>query len=361
MSAGEHDFGRNRMRGMEHGHSASLGHASGYGHSQAQHRVGHAHSHSQPQPSAHVHGHTLGKDSITSLASIPTSTTASTGALVTPNTTSTSLSRSNSDKPHYPPYYPHDYGRTNYQQQYQQYHQQLAHLGQSHPSYYQTGPGPLGVMKGSAAGSAPGAAANNLYRSSSATAALPPSSTSSSATAASTTSVATSATAYGGVNASTATLTGRKPIPAPRRKPVPQHLPATAEVSPFPTLLVVAGGPGGGAGTGGGAGNNGGSRREVEASKRAPFPFGIDVKAERAKEREREVVADRGLDVGELNGDVGAPPAVPSKVEKELVPLLGVPGEDAHYVTKSTKVRWDGAMAEIANALKEPNAAAAPV
>ncbi|KIM21305.1 hypothetical protein M408DRAFT_109255 [Serendipita vermifera MAFF 305830] len=197
-------------------------------------------------------------------------------------------------------------------------------------------------MKGSAAGSAPGAAANNLYRSSSATAALPPSSTSSSATAASTTSVATSATAYGGVNASTATLTGRKPIPAPRRKPVPQHLPATAEVSPFPTLLVVAGGPGGGAGTGGGAGNNGGSRREVEASKRAPFPFGIDVRAERAKEREREVVADRGLDVGELNGDLGAPPAVPSKVKKELVPLLGVPGEDAHYVTKSTKVRWDG-------------------
>jgi len=35
------------------------------------------------------------------------------------------------------------------------------------------------------------------------------------------------------------------------------------------------------------------------------------------------------------------------KPKKELVPLLGVPegrvaGHEAHYVTKTTKARWDG-------------------
>jgi len=46
------------------------------------------------------------------------------------------------------------------------------------------------------------------------------------------------------------------------------------------------------------------------------------------------------------------------KPSKELVPLLCVPndrveGHEAHYVTKTTKARWDGAMSEIANALKD--------
>jgi len=44
------------------------------------------------------------------------------------------------------------------------------------------------------------------------------------------------------------------------------------------------------------------------------------------------------------------------KVKKEMVPLLGVPTDGAQYVTKSTKARWDGAMAEIANALRDPDA-----
>ncbi|KAG8811848.1 hypothetical protein FRC18_003251 [Serendipita sp. 400] len=48
------------------------------------------------------------------------------------------------------------------------------------------------------------------------------------------------------------------------------------------------------------------------------------------------------------------PPGV--TVRKELVPLLGVPTDGARYVTKSTKARYDGVMAEIASALREPEA-----
>lgn len=354
MSANEQRGGR--IRGMEHGHSASLGHASGYGHSQS-HGLGHAHSHSQPH--SHVHGHTLGKESITSLASIPTSTSTA-HTLITPNTTSTSLSRSLSDKPHYPSHYPPHYPNGHYQQQQQQYHQHLAHLGQSHPSYYHTGTSHFIMTNNTGTGS------GVLHRSSSATAALPPSSTSSSATATSVTSTPSSVTAYGGgatygASMSNLSTSGRKPIPTPRRKPVPQHLPATAEVSPFPTLLVVG---------------NGGTNAE---GRRAPFPFDISVQGD--KPREREALADRGVDISTrevTSPGSPPPPPVPSKVEKEMVPLLGVPGDDAHYVTKSTKARWDGefigyarfrvtnklvtgAMAEIATALRDPNAEAPPI
>ncbi|PVF91061.1 hypothetical protein CPB86DRAFT_878708 [Serendipita vermifera] len=79
--------------------------------------------------------------------------------------------------------------------------------------------------------------ATGVSRSHSASAALPPSSTSSSITATSFNNYPASSGSYAGSNSH---LPGaRKPIPAQRRKPVPQHLPATAEVSPFPTLLVV--------------------------------------------------------------------------------------------------------------------------
>ncbi len=151
------------------------------------------------------------------------------------------------------------------------------------------------------------------------------------------TSTASSATAYGGgvgYAGSISGASGRKPIPAQRRKPVPQHLPATAEVSPFPTLLVV--------------GNGGGSGPD----KRGSFPFDVNVKGERP--REREALADRGVDVGERQAvgatgtDAGMAPPVPTKVPKELVPLLGVPGDEAHYVTKSTKARWDGELLGLA-------------
>jgi hypothetical protein len=70
---------------------------------------------------------------------------------------------------------------------------------------------------------------------------------------------------------------------------------------------------------------------------RAPFPFDVDVK------RERDAMADKGVDVGSpAVDDGGGGPQVPEKIPKEMVPLLGVPGDEAHYVTKSTKARFDG-------------------
>jgi hypothetical protein len=121
-----------------------------------------------------------------------------------------------------------------------------------------------------------------------------------------------------GYGSGTSTST-RKPIPAQRRKPVPQHLPATAEVSPFPTLLVVNG------------------PKDAEG-KRASIPFVPDGK------KEREAMPDKGVDVDSpgAGGGGDGPPPVPSKVQKEMVPLLGVPGDETHYVTKSTKARFDG-------------------
>jgi len=148
----------------------------------------------------------------------------------------------------------------------------------------------------------------------------------------------------GGAGNGTTMTTGRKPIPAQRRKPVPQHLPATAEVSPFPTLLMVNG--------------SSGEKEKREKEGKRTMPSFDEGKRER--ERGREAIAAKGVDLREKSSLPALPPPSPAtdvvvagagngngplaskKIPKEMVPLLGVLGEDARYVTKSTKARWDG-------------------
>ncbi|CAG8734626.1 15025_t:CDS:2, partial [Acaulospora colombiana] len=185
-------------------------------------------------------GHTAGQPSITSVTSTALSspTSHSSHANTTafsPMTTTSSLNRSLSEKPL--GYHP-------------SHHHQHHHSQPTYGPSYSQGPNAWGggykVHHHAGSWSAGGqGGATGVSRSHSATAALPPSSTSSSMTAASFNNYPpnngngypASSGSYAGSNSHLPN--GRKPIPAQRRKPVPQHLPATAEVSPFPTLLVV--------------------------------------------------------------------------------------------------------------------------
>ncbi|KAG8818575.1 hypothetical protein FRC19_010556 [Serendipita sp. 401] len=169
--------------------------------------------------------HLPGQDSITSLASTTFSNPTSQSSHAT---TATSLTRSHSEKPYYHP--------SSIQQQQsplQQYYQQQQQTPRHNPQ--SSSYGGHESSRGGWSSHLQDVSAASLQRSASANAAirptLAPSSTSSTATAAS-------------IASSSATLTGppgsmsassRKAIPIPRRKPVPQHLPATVEVSPFPT------------------------------------------------------------------------------------------------------------------------------
>lgn len=100
---------------------------------------------------------------------------------------------------------------------------------------------------------------------------------------------------------------------SPRRKPVPSHLPPTAEISPFPTLAP-----------------------SKEPPLSLPFSTPRDDKLSETAEDTQNPTQARAAHL--------APPP-----KRELVPLLGVPegpiriaGHETHYVTKTTKARWDG-------------------
>jgi hypothetical protein len=230
----------------------------------------------------HVQGHVPGKESITSLASTPTTVTtlSSHNTIITPTTTTTSLNRSLSDKPYYS-------------------HQHHPVQGLTRPP--QTGDGNWEWTYGTTNNNNN----NHLQRASSANAAVavaryPPSSSTSSSTAAS---------SYASHASSTTTAT-RRPIPTPRRKPVPQHLPATAEVSPFPTLLVV---------------------KDSSSPTNPSFPFDINPGIGRGARKRLDEEEEKRKGWRDESGKL-----------KEMVPLLGVPSDGAQYVTKSTKARWDG-------------------
>lgn len=110
----------------------------------------------------------------------------------------------------------------------------------------------------------------------------------------------------------------------PRRKPVPSHLPAMTEVAP----LSVAG-----AGAGAGAGVPSSAQQPLQA-RGGPHPRAQEVQG---------AIADGGA-----GADVRPKKEKEKEKERELVPLLGVPegrvaGHEAHYVTTTTKARWDGA------------------
>lgn len=211
----------------------------------------------------------LGSSNLSSPTSAASNSTYSTQPVITPNATGTSLSRSHSEKP--------------YHQQHHSHHHTLSYDDPRTHAY--------AVNNGS------------LGRSSSATAALPPS-----LPAASSASSQSYASA-----SSTQQQATRRPIPSQRRKPVPQHLPATAEVSPFTTLILEP-------------------RDDGHPLPDFPFESGNESKEARRDQRERKISKSKA---------------------KELVPLLGVPGEDAHYVTKSTKGRWDGMSLSISNVLTD--------
>jgi hypothetical protein len=103
-------------------------------------------------------------------------------------------------------------------------------------------------------------------------------------------------------------------VQPPRRKPVPSHLPAMTEVSPFPTLLA--------------------SPKSVPG-----IPFTAPQTQEEGGPQPSPYAQEGQLD--RIGGSADVAP------KKELVPLLGVPegrvaGHEAHYVTKTTKARWDG-------------------
>ncbi|CCA74152.1 hypothetical protein PIIN_08105 [Serendipita indica DSM 11827] len=378
-------------------------------------------------------GHLPGQDSITSLASThasnPTSqsshatTATNAGGVITP-ATSTSLSRSASDKPYHPPqaqhYLHHNamhyaalqqaqkeavsplqlyYKQQEEQQRSRSKHQQSQSLTQVQPQqtpgvskrHYQSssyGGGDASLSRGGSSRSGhhstqhhhqqqppPNAynhgystvAGANLARAASANAAIAPtfapSSTSSTATAASMASSSATLTPTPGIHgamtnnggptntggigmnsaasASTTTVTGRKSVPIPRRKPVPQHLPATAEVSPFPSMFVDS---------------------SKEGDKPLPIPdellsrmptLSAPTKDESVEGKEREVV---GIEESGTERENKRWRDKDGKVKKEMVPLLGVPGENARYVTETTKAKWDGNMSEIVDALRDPNA-----
>lgn len=107
-------------------------------------------------------------------------------------------------------------------------------------------------------------------------------------------------------------------INAPRRKPVPSHLPAMTEVSPFPSPFpTLSPGPKSASG----------------------FPFSTQRTQEQDGSQIPSHIKEENADIVEEGTEV--------KPSKELVPLLHVPndrveGHEAHYVTKTTKARWDG-------------------
>lgn len=276
----------------------------------------------------HVHGHVPGKDSITSLASTPTTVTtqSSNNTIITPTTTTTSLSRSLSDKPFYS-HHPHQRPAVP-QQGY--HHQQQQQSGGGNSDYEWTYNSNNHLQRASSANAA--AAGGPRY---------PPSSS------VSTSTTASSVASHG--SSTTATAATRRPIPAQKRKPVPQHLPPPIEVSPFPTLLVV---------------------KDSNTPTNPSFPFDINPAVEKRERKRTLDEEEKRKGWRDESGQI---------VKKEMVPLLGAPTEGAQYVTKSTKARWDGAhqsssspplspsgdveltlwlgaMAEIANALRDPEA-----
>lgn len=101
-------------------------------------------------------------------------------------------------------------------------------------------------------------------------------------------------------------------------------------MSPFPTLLVVK------------DKDKDKSKDGTSPGNAHAFPFDINP------------VVEKQLDANTHTGTRWKD--ADGKTKKEMVPLLGVPSDGAQYVTKSTKARWDGAMAEIATALRDPDA-----
>ena len=114
-----------------------------------------------------------------------------------------------------------------------------------------------------------------------------------------------------------------------RRKPVPSHLPAMTEVAPLPLSVASAPPASAPASAGGGA----------------PFAAQQQRQARGGAQEVQGAIADGGA-----GADVR--PRKEKEKERELVPLLGVPegrvaGHEAHYVTTTTKARWDGAPSRI--------------
>lgn len=69
------------------------------------------------------------------------------------------------------------------------------------------------------------------------------------------------------------------------------------------------------------------------------FPFSMQQTEEQGDSQLPPHIKEEEVDIVEGATEV--------KPKKELVPLLGVPdvrveGHEAHYVTKTTKARWDG-------------------
>ncbi|KAG8806569.1 hypothetical protein FRC17_004922, partial [Serendipita sp. 399] len=248
---------------------------------------------SSPPSSAHQRyqtasqTHIPGQDSITSLASTTFSNPTSQSSHAT---TATSLTRSHSDKPYFHHQHHHHH---QHQSPLQQYYQQQQQRQQHHPqsssySGHESGGGRFWDPNGTGQDGGPTAAAtvsgstsaSLLQRSVSANAAvrptLAPSSTSSTATAASVASSSVTLTMGSStIGAGVGGAASRKPIPIPRRKPVPQHLPATVEVSPFPSMFVENSN----SGQGGGGGRQ---AREHELIPDLPLELQKKVMAQRA-------------------------------------------------------------------------------